>query len=531
MEKKISKKKSQELIFYVVVFSLVLITGFLIIKTPIANSQQAVQEDTLTNEMIVRYKSKTSEKEKEKTRKNLRTALRHRIEKFDIDVLKVPEGSMSEKLRQYRANPDVDYAEPNYKAHAFVLTNDVSLSQQWGLFKIEAAGSQISAWDVTTGNPSIKIAILDTGIENTHPDLSGKVAVSANFTDSATISDLFGHGTHVAGIAAAATNNINGVAGAGYNTVLLNGKVLGDDGSGYYSWIAKGIIWAADQGAQVINISLGGPSSSIVLKDAVDYAWNKGSVVVAAAGNFGNSNPQYPGYYQNVIAVGATDNNDVKASFSTYGRWVDVSAPGVNIYSTYKENSYGYLSGTSMATPFAAGISALIWSKGICTTNICVREQLEKTADKINGTGTYWAWGRVNAYKAVSDADPFSTPIPTPTNIIIPTPTDPPMPTPTEIPLDRTRPTVSITYPKNRSNVTRGINIVVNADADDNIGVIKVVFYRNGSQICDISGPTSDKKYICSMYTANTRSKVTYKATAFDTAGNMSSSRVTVTAK
>lgn len=500
-------------VFFVISF---LIVVFLVKKPQVVNSQQMAQGVYSTDEVIVRYKTSTGEPEKEMMRKKLRTFLKQKIQRLNIEVVRVQEGTVEEKIRQYKKDPNVVYAEPNFKAKAFGFTNDTSLSQQWGLFKIDAANyASISAWDVTTSNSSIKLAVLDTGIEESHPDLFGKVTASYNFTNSPTVSDLFGHGTHVAGIAAAATNNGSGVAGAGYNTSLLNGKVLGDDGSGYYSWVANGIVWAADQGAQVINMSLGGGSPSITLEDAVNYAWSKGSVVVAAAGNSGNSNPQYPGYYQNVIAVGATDNNDIKAGFSTYGNWVDVAAPGVGIYSTYKGGSYDTLSGTSMATPFAAGTSALIWAKGTCKSNICVREQLEKTADKIGGTGTYWTWGRINAYRAVSDI--FPTSIPTPTN----------MPTPTLIPVDTVKPTVLITYPINGSRVDRRTNITVTANADDNMGVSKVVFYRNGSQICT-TGPTAEKKYSCSMYTGNAGNRVTYKVTASDAAGNSASSSVVV---
>lgn len=503
------------------------------IRNPnIANSQQATQGASSTDEVIIRYRTSTPENEKENMRKNLKTFLKQRIQRLNIDVVKIQEGTVEEKIRQYKANRNVVYAEPNFKAQAFGVTNDPSLSQQWGLFKINAANYiQASAWDVATNSSGVKLAVLDTGIEESHPEFLGKVMASVNFTDSPTVSDLFGHGTHVAGIAAAATNNAIGVAGTGYNTVLLNGKVLGDNGSGYYSWVANGIVWAADQGAQVINMSLGGSSSSQVLEDAVNYAWNRGSVVVAAAGNNGNSTPQYPAYYQNVIAVGATDNNDIKASFSTYGNWVDVAAPGVSIYSTYKGNSYGSLSGTSMASPFAAGTSALIWAKGTCTSNICVRERLEKTADQISGTGTYWTWGRINAYKAVSDIVPTFIPTPTliPTDAL--TPSNTPIPTPTPTTRDTTKPTVSITYPINGSTVLRNTNIIVTANADDNKGVTKVMFYRNNSRICTVAGLTADKKYSCSIYTAGTRTKVTYKATASDAAGNSISSSVVVTVR
>ncbi len=377
---------------------------------------QYAEAASAPDEIIVKYKPAVSETTKQRLRQTHGTPLKHRIEKIRAEVVRVPDRKIEDRIQRYKKDPNIEYAEPNYQATAFAISNDVSLSQQWGLFKINAANATSqSVWDVTTGNTNIKIAILDTGIEESHSDLSGKVVGSANFTSSPTVIDQDGHGTHVAGIAAAATNNNNGIAGTGYNASLLNAKVLDDTGSGYYSWIANGIIWAADNGANVINLSLGGPSSSFALQDAVNYAWSKGVVITAAAGNNNSSSPSYPAYYQNSIAVAATDSNDSKASFSNYGSWVDVASPGVAIYSTVNGNSYATWSGTSMATPFTAGLAALVWAKGTCTTNVCVREYIEKTADPIDGTGPNWKWGRINAYKAVSTVLPTPTPTPTPT--------------------------------------------------------------------------------------------------------------------
>lgn len=426
--KPITKKKNvrSTIWFYVVAFSILLTFGYFAKSELVTNSLQSVKGASSENEIIVKYRSSAPETDKQAQRKALKTQLKQQNKQLGFEVVTVQEGTVSETIKKYKQNPQIEYAEPNYKATMFVTSNDTALQQQWGLFKISAANqSQISAWDITTGNEQIKIAVLDTGIEATHADLTGKVIAESNFTDSASANDNNGHGTHVAGIAAAATNNGSGIAGSGYNTTLLNGKVLGDDGSGYYSWIANGIVWATDQGAKVINLSLGGPSSSQAMQDAVNYAWSKGVVVVAASGNSNTSSPNYPGYYSNVIAVAATDSNDARASFSNYGSWVDVAAPGVAIYSTYKGNTYASMSGTSMATPFTAGTVALIWANGSCTTNICVRDQLEKSADKIAGTGSSWVSGRINANTAVAavTTPPTPTMIPTssPSGTIAPT--------------------------------------------------------------------------------------------------------------
>ena len=219
----------------------------------------------------------------------------------------------------------------------------------------------------------------------------------------------------------------------------MNVKVLGDNGYGAYSWIADGIIWAANNGADVINLSLGGSRRSNTLKSAVNYAWREGVVIVAAAGNDANPSKTYPAYYTNCIAVAATNNNDVRASFSSYGSWVDVAAPGENIYSTFpnhdfylqtvygRSQNYDFGSGTSMSTPYVAGIAALVWTTGCGTSAQSVRDQIERTADPVSGTGSYWTWGRVNAHSAVGEDCSGVTPTLTPT----PTPDPSPEPTPT----------------------------------------------------------------------------------------------------
>ena len=317
-----------------------------------------------------------------------------------VQVIQVPAATAARSVRRYAANPCVIYAEPNHIAQAVAEPDDPYFSSQWGMYKVEAP----AAWDTTTGSATVTVAILDTGVDQDHPDLVGKIAKNANFTTSRTVDDRHGHGTHVAGIAAAATNNGIGVAGLGYDSSIMNVKVLGDDGSGYYSWVINGIIWAADNGAQVINMSLGGSVSSSALQDAVNYAWSKGAVITAAAGNSGSSSPLYPAYYANCMAVAATDSYDRKPSWSNYGDWVDVAAPGVSILSTVKGNSYGYMSGTSMASPHVAGLAALVFTtvgddndNGLLNDE--VRDRIESTCDDIGVSGI--GSGRINATRAV----------------------------------------------------------------------------------------------------------------------------------
>ena len=360
-----------------------------------------------SGDILVKFNPATSSSEIAEIHRQNGGQVKKVIPALGVQVVTVPAGKAMEKVRAYQANPKVVYAEPDYLAQADISTNDPYLSQQWGLAKVMAT----DAWGITTGSADVKIAILDTGVDLTHTDLASKIVASVNFTTSVTDDDICGHGTHVAGIAAASTNNGTGTAGLGYNSTIMNVKVLGDTGSGSYSWIIQGIIWAADNGAKVINMSLGGSSASSTMESAINYAWSKGVIVVAAAGNAGTSTPSYPAYYSKVMAVAATDSTDQLTSWSSYGDWVDVAAPGSSIYSTLINDAYGTKSGTSMATPFVSGLAALVFTRVADTNgnkllNDEVRSQLEASCDNI---GTSISGGRINAYKAVQTSTPITT--------------------------------------------------------------------------------------------------------------------------
>jgi thermitase len=346
-------------------------------------------------QVVVKYKANASANAVKSARAKANGTVMEKNNKLGFEVVKV-KGSVEATIEKLKKDPNVEYAEPNYYLHASYTPNDPYFSsRQYGPQKIQAP----QAWDIAEGSGA-KIAIVDTGVQSNHPDLAGKVVGGWDFVDNdSTPQDGNGHGTHCAGIAAAVTNNSTGIAGTAPKASILAVRVLDNSGSGTWTAVANGITYAADQGAKVISLSLGGTVGNSGLQQAVDYAWSKGSVVVAAAGNAGNTAPNYPAYYSNAIAVASTDQNDNKSSFSTYGSWVDVAAPGSSIYSTYPTSTYASLSGTSMATPHVAGVAGLLASQGRSAANI--RAAIENTADKISGTGTYWAKGRVNAYKAV----------------------------------------------------------------------------------------------------------------------------------
>ncbi len=393
--------------------------------TPAQGSAPA-QSPFASGRILVKFQPGTSPADQAALHRALGGQAIRRIPGIGVEVVRIPPKAEEARADAYARSPLVAYAEPDYVAHALGDPDDTDFSKQWGLdndgqvYKDSLSGMADAdidapeAWDITTGTATVSIAILDTGIDQDHPDLDDKLKGNINFTDSSTADDLYGHGTHVAGIAAAETNNAQGVAGVGYNTSLLNVKVLNDQGSGAYFWIANGIVWATDHGAKVINMSLGGSRKSRTLEDAVNYAWNNGVVLACAGGNSGNSSPTYPAKYDNCIAVAATDANDQKASWSSYSsKWMDVAAPGVDIFSTFpyhdfvlhtqygKSYRYDYGSGTSMATPFVSGLAALVWATPYGTDNSAVRARIETTADAIPGTGTYWTYGRINACNAV----------------------------------------------------------------------------------------------------------------------------------
>src|SRR4030042_826973 len=295
-------------------------------------------KSALPDRLLVQFKPGTTGAQMSAIHRNMGAELETVIPAIGVHIVKVPKGQGLSKAMAYRMQSGVQFVEGDSVAQIVDVPNDSYYGSQWGMGKVLAP----QAWDITRGSSSIRIAILDTGIDLEHPDLASKIVSSINFTPSPP-ADANGHshGTHVAGIAAAITNNAMGVAGLGRNSSLMNVKVLGDDGYGYYSWIAQGIIWAADNGAQVINLSLGGSTASSTLENAVNYAWNKGAVVVAAAGNDGSTSAFYPAYYAHCTAVGATDSNDNITSWSNYGSWGDVAAPGSSIYATLPDGLYG----------------------------------------------------------------------------------------------------------------------------------------------------------------------------------------------
>lgn len=318
--------------------------------------------------------------------------------------VKLPPGmSVKDGVNYYKRLSYVEYAEPNHIRRPHYIPNDPRLNQQYGIDRMKVK----EGWDLTKGSADVIIAIIDSGIDLNHEDLRDKLVPGYDFSDNdpdPSWEPGFGgdHGVHVSGCAAAHTDNGIGVSAPGFNSRIMPLKIFPNS---FAENSAAAMIFAADNGAKVINMSYGGPGESATERNAVNYAWNAGVVLLGAAGNDGTTNRGYPAAFENVIAVGATNAQDLRAGWSTYGPdWVNVGAPGENIMSTVP-GGYANATGTSMASPMAAGVVALLWAFAAPeTTNAEIRQALETTTDPISNGG--FINGRVNALRALEALDP-----------------------------------------------------------------------------------------------------------------------------
>ena len=293
---------------------------------------------------------------------------------LDAVVVQVAPRDLASVRARLLRRADVAYVEVDHVARASDLgdvaaagvaaqwhPNDTFLSEQWGLAMLGAE----QAWELSRGT-GVTIAVLDTGVDYVHPDLTGRVDLGRDFVDSDDDPmDVQGHGTHVAGIAAAGADDGFGISGIAPGARILAVRVLGADGSGNYSHVAKGIVYAAQKGAKVINLSLGGDEQSELLRDAIDFAVARGAIVTCATGNEGRSAIGYPARYESCLAVGATDQSDQRAHFSNAGPGIDITAPGASILSSTMGGSHESWDGTSMATPYVSGVAALLVAQGL----------------------------------------------------------------------------------------------------------------------------------------------------------------------
>ena len=418
-----------------------------------------------------------------------------------MQVVQVSGSSLEDAMRTYESDPDVQYVEPDYKitvnpienvgetasvrslqAAGSSYPNDPGYPDQWGLYNTANPGADISAplaWGGTTGSSGVIVALIDTGVDYTHPDLAANIWTNPvevingidddnngyiddvrgwNFVSKTNDPmDDNGHGTHCAGTIAAVGNNGIGIAGVTWSTKIMPLKFLDSKGSGYTSDAISAILYANKMGVPIISNSWNGNGNSQSLKEAIDAS---GAVIICAAGNKGENsdiNPQYPAAFtsDNIISVAGSTPQDTLASFSNYGPVsVDLAAPGDKIYSTSNSGGYSYLSGTSMATPYVSGVAALLKAQSPSISTAQIKGKILNNCDVLQSfAGKVSTGGRLNAAKALGINNPTPTPTPTPTFTQPPTwfPTPKPTPTftwpPTWFPTPKPTPTQFPTYP------------------------------------------------------------------------------------
>lgn len=417
------------------------------------------------------------------------------ISQIKIHVLELPDAAIEHVSQALMRTGLFTFAERDGLAQGTVIPNDPSYVSQWHHPVIQSP----AAWGLSTGAASVTIAIIDSGIYPSHEDLAQKLVAGQSYIGGGNnTSDVLGHGTAVAGAAAAIGNNAIGVAGVGWANSIMPLVVLDATNYASYSSIASAITYAADRGARVMNISIGGSSSSSTMQSAINYAWNKGAVVIASAGNNANNSPNYPAALDNVVAVTGTTSSDTLASWSSYGNWVDLSAPGESILTTANGGGYRYGSGTSFAAPVTAGVAALVLSAKPSLSPSGLVNILQQNADDLGSPGfdQYFGSGRVNAFRAVSAALATGG--------------------------DGVRPTVTISNPLAGATVSG--TIPVQGTAVDNVGVTRTEFYVDSQLVS--SGNASFSFSWNTASVANGTHTLTVKA--YDAASNVGESSVSV---
>lgn len=357
------------------------------------------------NEVVVKFNRQPSENELSRIKNDISA---HSVRKLGATYIFRSKKLEAKPLIQYfNKSWNPQYVEPHY----LYLTNDTSIvpndalysKYQWNLPSIETE----KGWNLTKGSEKVIIAVLDTGVQADHPDLKGKLMTGTNIMDdSMAPDDDVGHGTHVAGIIAASVNNGEGVAGLSWYNKVLPVKVLDSSGAGSTYSVAEGIIWATDHGAKVINMSLGNYAQAEFLHDAIKYAYERDVVLVAASGNDNTERPGFPAAYPEVFAVASTDADGSRSSFSNYGDYIDVAAPGASIASTYPGSQYAALSGTSMASPHVAALAGLIRSINPDLSNEEVMKIMRASAQDLGDAGrdNYFGYGQIDVVQALEKA-------------------------------------------------------------------------------------------------------------------------------
>lgn len=381
--------------------------GITLERRPIAGRGPALVR-YVPGELLVRFRAGTSTAEIEAAAARAGANAVDQIAELGVYVVKVPPARTQEALQSLRSESSVDSVERDVVLTGLeTIPNDALWPAQWGLRLIGAP----RAWDATRGASAVIVAVLDTGIDPVHADLAGAVLPGRDLVNNdSDASDDEGHGTSVGGIIAARTNNGEGQAGVCWTCSLLPVKVLDSSGDGKTSTLAAGIVWAADHGARVINMSLGSPGTTSALAAAVSYAAKKNAVLIGAAGNSGVNTTFYPAGYSDVISVAATDERDARYAWSNYGDWVKVAAPGCNA-APRRGGGYVEFCGTSSAAPIVAGIAGLALALKPAASRSEVEQAIAANAAPVPGVARF---GRLNAPEAMTAVSPTALPPPAP---------------------------------------------------------------------------------------------------------------------
>ncbi len=369
----------------------------------------------IQNEVVIKFKKDTTDQQIKETLNAYKLTLKRRLDHTIVATCpKRTTKTLISEIENGKKFEHIEYVEP----HFIYMTNTIMKSNipkelvpndslyseyQWNLPIINTE----AGWEFTRGKEDVVIAVIDTGVDIEHPEFAGKIVDGYNVIDpTLPPMDDDGHGTHVAGVIAANTNNQEGIAGITWFNKVMPIKVLDQSGAGTMFDVAEGILWAVDHGAKVINMSLGNYAESQYLHDAIQYAHSKDVVIVAATGNDNTNELGYPAAYKEVIGVSAVDNRLERAEFSNYGDYVDVVAPGVNIASTYPNNQYAALSGTSMASPHVAALAGLIRAYRPELSNDEVIKIIINTATDLGDKGKdiWFGAGQINMAKALKDS-------------------------------------------------------------------------------------------------------------------------------
>lgn len=452
-------------------------------------------EEFVKGRLLVKFKEGTSQAQADAVLKAHKGQSKGSIPGLNIQIVELPaQANERAEANLLKKRGEIEFAEPDYVYQSSLTPNDPQFGSQWHLSKISAP----AAWDFTQGSSSVVIAILDSGVSGWHSDLANQMVPGWNFVNNNNdTSDVNGHGTMVAGVAAAATNNLTGIGGVGFNCKIMPLRISDASGMASSSAMASALQWAGDRGARVANISFPA-SNSATVRSAAQNFMNRGGVVAISSGNSGSFDSNADNPY--VLTVSSTNSWDGMSGFSTVGNLIDVAAPGESILTTSSGGDYTWGSGTSFSAPVVAGVAGLMFSANPSLSGDQCYSLLRGSSDDLGSAGwdSNFGWGRVNAQRAVDAAR-------------------------NAVGQDLTAPTVNFSTPTQGSTLSGTATVFITAS--DNNAVDRVLFYAAGVLV----GTKYSAPYTWAWDTTTVPDAAIYlEAVAFDPAGNKSTKSLTV---